>query len=147
MLDTLNTLRAIVSLAASSKSCTILINGRQVCIHDREWKECQVCSWYPRNINKAVTHSLRRLVTLQVTSSVKSTTNTSASIAVATAFSYVIHARWSMRSWKFKESSMTTERCISQPSSTWYTMTTRFKPMSGTKEQRCQLRHARYERK
>jgi len=24
-----------------SKSCTILINGRQVCIHDREWKECQ----------------------------------------------------------------------------------------------------------
>lgn len=24
-----------------SKSCTILINGRQVCIHDRVWKQCQ----------------------------------------------------------------------------------------------------------
>jgi len=24
-----------------SKSCTILINGRQVCIHDRAWKQCQ----------------------------------------------------------------------------------------------------------
>jgi len=23
------------------KSCTILINGRQVCIHDGVWKECQ----------------------------------------------------------------------------------------------------------
>jgi len=24
-----------------SKSCMILINGRQVCIHDREWKQCE----------------------------------------------------------------------------------------------------------
>jgi hypothetical protein len=36
-------LRLVNALAAFSKSCTILINGRQVCIHDRVWKECQVC--------------------------------------------------------------------------------------------------------
>jgi hypothetical protein len=36
-------LRLVNGLAAFSKSCTILINGRQVCIHDRVWKECQVC--------------------------------------------------------------------------------------------------------
>lgn len=25
-----------------SKSCTVLINGKQVCIHDETWKECEV---------------------------------------------------------------------------------------------------------
>lgn len=28
--------------ACCRKSCTILINGRQVCIRDETWKECDV---------------------------------------------------------------------------------------------------------
>jgi hypothetical protein len=28
----------------SRKSCTILINGKQVCVRDGEWKQCEVCA-------------------------------------------------------------------------------------------------------
>ena len=27
---------------AHRRSCTILINGRKVCVHDGAWKECEV---------------------------------------------------------------------------------------------------------
>lgn len=32
----------LLNNASCRKSCTILINGRQVCIHDGEWKQCEV---------------------------------------------------------------------------------------------------------
>lgn len=34
--------RSIVDTILCSKSCTILINYRKVCIHDSTWKECEV---------------------------------------------------------------------------------------------------------
>ena len=41
------TLQLIDALWAFRKSCTILINGRHVCVHDGVWKKCQVCQWCP----------------------------------------------------------------------------------------------------
>jgi hypothetical protein len=36
-------------------SCTILINGHVVCVHDGTWKECEVC--YPM-LTQRVFHSM-----------------------------------------------------------------------------------------
>lgn len=36
-------LEILTYLMTARRSCTILINGRQVCIHDETWKECEVC--------------------------------------------------------------------------------------------------------
>ncbi|KIM90789.1 hypothetical protein PILCRDRAFT_811268 [Piloderma croceum F 1598] len=42
------------------KSCTILINGRQVCIHDRVWKECQA-GHNPGDFVRQINHEYERL--------------------------------------------------------------------------------------
>jgi len=42
------------------KSCTILINGRQVCIHDGEWKECQA-GHYPSDFIRQINNAYERL--------------------------------------------------------------------------------------
>jgi hypothetical protein len=50
------TLQLIGALRAFRKSCTILINGRRVCVHDGVWKECQVCQCVQPSCSP--THSL-----------------------------------------------------------------------------------------
>jgi len=42
------------------KSCTILINGRQVCIHDGVWKECQA-GHYPSDFIRQINNAYERL--------------------------------------------------------------------------------------
>lgn len=53
------------------KSCTIIINGRQVCIRDGTWYECEVREY--RAANGDNLHVKRRVDTCLPTSSGKST--------------------------------------------------------------------------
>jgi hypothetical protein len=69
-----DTLQLIDVSATASTSCTILINGRQVCIHDRVWKECQVFQRCPP-LKPAVDFPSRPAIPLVILSD-KLTTNT-----------------------------------------------------------------------
>lgn len=60
-------------LSLSRKSCTILINGKEVCIHDGTWKSCEVRVCVSSDILRY--SRSKRVVILQVTSSDKSMKN------------------------------------------------------------------------